>query len=109
MNAEALLHTIEVKAPSGPQSRLPLAALGEKISALITVRPNRNSELESVIDADQTVRFETVVSSAIMAPPRRLNWHRLAILDFVLTGAVVFGGGFCAWKLIELVFGFLAW
>jgi hypothetical protein len=50
-----------------------------------------------------------VVSSAIMAPPRRLNWHRLAILDFVLTGAVVFGGGFCAWKLIELVFGFLAW
>ena len=109
MNAEALLHTIEVKAPSGPQSRSPLAALGEKISALITVRPNRNSELESVIDADETVRFETVVSSAIMAPPRRLNWHRLAILDFVLTGAVVFGGGFCAWKLIELVFGFLAW
>jgi hypothetical protein len=109
MNAEALLHTIRVKAPSEPQSRLSLAAFGEKISALITVRPSRNSKAEPFIDADQTVGFETVVSSAIMAPPRRLNWHRLAILDFVLTGAVVFGGGFCAWKLIELVFGFLAW
>ena len=55
MNAEALLHTIEVKAPSGPQSRNPLAALGEKISALFIDRPNRNSKPEPVIDADQTL------------------------------------------------------
>jgi len=109
MNAEALLHTIRLKVPSGPQWKLPFAAFGEKVAALTTLRQNRDGEAEACIDAEQSVGFEAVVSSAITAPPRRLTWHRLAILDFALTGTVVFGGGFCAWKLIELVFGFLAW
>lgn len=106
MNADALLHTIRVKVPSGSDLGETLATLWDKISRGKAKRAFGGAPATNL---DGVARFQAMMASAVVEPPRRLAWHRLAVLDFALTAAVILGGGVCAWALIDMLFGFLAW
>ena len=105
MNAEALFQTIKFKVPAAPKLSVSFNAIGEKLL------PRKASRAQPAPgDAlSRDVSFETLVTSAITAPPRRLHWHHLAVLDAVLTIGVISAGAVGAWILLELMYGFLVW
>ena len=109
MNAEALFHTIRLKVPSQLELRDTLSAVSAKIMALRPFQAERRRTTDAVAECDHVISFESVVSSAITAPPRRLTWHPLAVLDFALTGAVIMIGGLGTWLLVDMMLGFLTW
>ena len=106
MNADALLHHIRLKVPAGHDARDTLRALRDKLGF---VRPTVRLEMQQAAASSEAVTFRTMVSSAVVEAPRRLNWHPLAILDFALTGGIILVGGVGTWLLIDMMFGFLAW
>lgn len=111
MNADALFHSIRLKRPSSRDAWEAVKALGARASYFKTAGASTAGRATAgrATAADPVVSFRSMVSSALVEPPRRLNWHPLALLDFALTGGVILAGGVCGWFIVDLLFGFLAW
>jgi len=106
MSASALFQSIRLKVPSGTEAQQALRVIGGKFRF---AKASRAIATQDRLEADRVVTFRSMIDSAVVEPPRRVNWHPLALLDFALTGGIVLAGGVCGWVIINMLFGFLVW